>query len=37
MMATLTRIAPQMQLSAESRPAIDAEPAIAAHRRRKSG
>ena len=37
MMATLTRIAPQLQLSAESRPAIDAEPAIAAHRRRKSG
>jgi hypothetical protein len=37
MMATLTRIAPQLQLSADSRPAIDAEPAIAARRRQKSG
>ena len=37
MMALLARIAPQLQLSADSRPALDAEPAIAARRRRKSG
>jgi DNA-binding transcriptional LysR family regulator len=38
MMATLTRIAPQLQLSADSRPAaIDVEPALAARRRQKSG
>lgn len=37
MMATLTRILPQLQLSADSRPPIDAAPAIAARRRQKSG